>query len=78
MDNDSDGVLALEQFLARGRKPSKRRAERRTKTFERIDQDASGRVERDEWYGYANRRFDRMDTDKNGEVSFEEFVAYVK
>ena len=78
MDINADGELALEEFRDRGRKPSQRRAERRTRTFERIDQDGSGRVERDEWDGYANRRFDRMDADENGEVSFEEFVAYVK
>ena len=58
--------------------PSARRAERRTRTFERIDQDGSGQVERGEWDGYANRRFARMDADENGEVSFGEFVAYVK
>lgn len=78
MDNNSDGELSLEEFRDRGRTPSQRRAERRTRTFERIDQDASGQVERDEWDGYANRRFVRMDADENGEVSFEEFVAYVK
>ena len=48
------------------------------RTFERIDQDGSGQVERGEWDGYANRRFARMDADENGEVSFGEFVAYVK
>jgi len=78
MDLDTDGVLALEEFRDRGRTPSPRRAERRTKTFERIDQDASGRAERGEWDGYANRRFDRMDADGDGEVSFAEFAAYVK
>ena len=78
MDNNADGELSLEEFRDRGRKPSERRAERRTRTFERIDQDGSGQVERDEWDGYANRRFVRMDKDENGEVSFEEFVAYVK
>jgi Ca2+-binding EF-hand superfamily protein len=78
MDNDGDGALSLPEFRDRGRKPSERRAERRTNTFNRIDQDANGQVSRDEWDGYANRRFARMDTDKNGEVSFAEFVAYVK
>ena len=78
MDLNGDGALALEEFRDRGRTPSARRAERRTRTFERIDQDGSGNVERGEWDGYANRRFARMDSDENGEVSFEEFVAYVK
>ncbi|MDP6475796.1 MAG: hypothetical protein QF894_12905 [Alphaproteobacteria bacterium] len=78
MDTDGSGGLALEEFRDRGGKPSERRAERRTRTFERIDQDASGVVERSEWDGYANRRFVRMDTNENSEVSFEEFVAYVK
>jgi len=78
MDNNGDGVLALPEFRDRGRKPSERRAKRRTRTFERIDQSANGAVERDEWDGYANRRFVRMDTDEDNEVSFAEFVAYVK
>jgi Ca2+-binding EF-hand superfamily protein len=78
MDGDGDGALTLEEFRDRGRKPSQRRADRRTKTFERIDQNANNQMEREEWDGYANRRFDRMDTGENGEVSFEKFVAYVK
>ena len=78
MDNDRDGILALPEFRDRGRKPSERRASRRTKTFERIDQSANGSVERAEWDGYANRRFQRMDADEDNEVSFAEFVAYVK
>jgi Ca2+-binding EF-hand superfamily protein len=78
MDLDGNGELTLEEFRDRDGKPSERRAERRTRTFERIDQDASALVERNEWDGYANRRFVRMDTDENGEVSFVEFVAYVK
>ena len=78
MDSNGDGQLALEEFRDRGRTPSARRAECRMRTFERIDQDGSGQVERGEWDGYANRRFARMDADENGEVSFGEFVAYVK
>ena len=78
MDNNIDGVFSLPVFRDRGRKPSERRAARRTKTFERIDQNGNGGVEREEWDGYANRRFVRMDTDEDGEVSFAEFVAYVK
>ena len=78
MDNDRDGILSLPEFRDRGRKPSERRANRRTKSFERIDQSANGSVERAEWDGYANRRFQRMDGDDDGEVSFAEFVAYVK
>lgn len=78
MDGDGDGELTLEEFRDRGRQPSQRRADRRTNTFARIDQNADKKMGRDEWDGYANRRFDRMDTDENGEVSFAEFVAYVK
>ena len=78
MDSDRNGALSLVEFRDQGRKPSERRAKRRTRTFERIDRDESGQVERGEWDGYANRRFQRMDTDENKEVSFEEFVAYVK
>jgi len=78
MDDNADGTLSLPEFRDRGRKPSERRAARRTKTFERIDQSGSGGLEREEWDGYANRRFVRMDGDENGEVSFAEFVAYVK
>ncbi len=78
MDGDKDGELTLEEFRDRGRQPSQRRADRRTNTFERIDQNGNNKMERDEWDGYADRRFDRMDTDKNREVSFPEFVAYVK
>ena len=78
MDSDGDGVLSLPEFRDRGRKPSERRAERRTKTFVRFDQDGSGGVAREEWDGYANRRFERMDSNDDWEVSFAEFVAYVK
>ncbi len=69
MDSNDDGQLSLEEFRDRGRTPSARRAESRTRTFERIDQDGSGQVERGEWDGYANRRFARMDADENGEVT---------
>ncbi|MDA0229000.1 MAG: EF-hand domain-containing protein [Proteobacteria bacterium] len=78
MDGDGDGALTLEEFRDRGRQPSERRAERRTKSFARIDQNADKSMERGEWDGYADRRFARMDADKDGEVSFLEFVDYVK
>jgi len=78
MDTNANGVLDLPEFCDQGRKPSERRAARRTRSFERIDQNGSGGVEREEWDGYADRRFVRMDADEDNEVSFAEFVTYVK
>ncbi len=78
MESDRSGALSLPEFRDQGRQPSERRAKRRTRTFERIDRDESGQVEREEWNGYANRRFQSMDTNENSQVSFEEFVAFVK
>ncbi len=78
MDSNIDGALSLPEFRDQERKPSQRRVARRMKSFERIDQNGSGGVEREEWDGYADRRFVRLDKDENGEVSFAEFVAYVK
>ena len=78
MDLDASGSLALKEFRDRGKKPSNRRAKRRTKTFQRIDKNKDSIVSQDEWDGYANRRFIRMDTDKDRKVSFLEFIAYIK
>jgi Ca2+-binding EF-hand superfamily protein len=67
-------VLSFVAGAAQAREPGMPRSER---TFERLDRNNNGELERQELGARSERRFMRLDTDKDGRVTRGEIEAWV-